>query len=315
MTNQPQDSGTRPRKALGRGLSALLESRTAPSGAPAAAATAPQRTEPLPNRVAGKTLLQVPVETIEPNPDQPRKTFSAEQLKELADSIRAQGLLQPILVTPIGPVGAAPRFQLVAGERRLRAAKLAGLATIAVLVQDVPKDLSLELALIENLQREDLNPIEAANAFARLADEFDLTHEDIAQRTGKDRATITNFLRLLRLPGEVQTLIGQGKLSTGHAKALLSLASLDAQRQAANVIVGRELSVRAAEKLVQSFGKKPVRKEDKKKLDPNVRAAVDDLQRRLGTKVRLAGTARRGTLVIEYYSEKDLMRVYDLLMK
>lgn len=314
MTNPPQDSGTQPRKALGRGLSALLESRTAPTAAPAL----PHPPDTVPKRVAGKILLQLAVEAIEPNPDQPRKTFRPEHLKELADSIRAQGLLQPVIVTPIGPVETATRFQLVAGERRLRAARLAGLTLIPALVQEIPKNLSLEVALIENLQREDLNPIEAANAFGRLADEFDLTHEEIAQRTGKDRATITNFLRLLRLPAEVKILVSEGKLSMGHAKALLSLGSPDAQREVANLVIRRDLTVRAVEKLVQSHespARKLAPKLEGKNWDPNVRDALHELERRLGTKVQLRGTTKRGKLLIEYYSQEDLMRLYDMIMK
>jgi len=317
MSNPPLDSGTRARKALGRGLHALLDGR--PSVVPprdeAQAAPAPQPLAPPAGQVAGKTLLEIAVEAIEPNPDQPRKNFAPEQLKELADSIRAQGLLQPVIVTPIGPAETASRYQLVAGERRWRAAMLAGLSTIPALLQEIPANASLEVALIENLQREDLNPIEAANAFARLAGEFNLTHEDIAQRTGKDRATVTNFLRLLRLPASVQALVAEGKLSAGHARALLALPTTEAQQKLAAQVVARGMTVRAVEELARSRAlPKTKEQEEEEKLDPNVQAALDEMRARLGTKVSLEGTTQRGKLIIEYYSAQDLMRLYDHIM-
>jgi ParB family chromosome partitioning protein len=317
MTAQRETGKPKRRKALGRGLSALFESGTAPAAPPTAAlAAAPPPAEKAPGRVPGKTLVQLPIEAIEPNPRQPRKNFEPEHLRELAASIRAQGLLQPIIVTPLGSPESATRFQLVIGERRLRAARLAGLTTVPALVQQTPKALSLELALIENLQREDLNPIEAATAFAQLAEEFDLTHEEIAQRTGKDRATITNFLRLLRLPVEVQSLVSEGRLSTGHAKALLGLSSPDVQRDLAKLVVARDLSVRATEKLVQVREARQSRQKPlKDQWDANVRAALHELERRLGTKVKLSGNTKRGKLLIEYYSEDDLMRIYDAIMR
>lgn len=313
MTNETSSELARPRrKVLGRGLGALLEARTAAVAEPPVPVAFPSTAaaEPEP------TLRHIALDAIEPNPNQPRKKFPAESLEELADSIRAHGLLQPIIVTPIARFGAPVRYQLVAGERRWRAAQLAGLHTVAALVQETRKHESLELALIENLQREDLNPIEAAAAFQRLAQEFGLKHEEIAQRTGKDRATITNLLRLLRLPPEVQQLLAEGKLSAGHAKALLALDSAQDQRRLATYVVERGLSVRDIEKLVARGNQAPAKKQAREKhWDANIRAALQDLERVLGTRVHLLGTPRKGKLQIEYYSQEDLMRIYDLILK
>jgi len=234
----------------------------------------------------------------------------------MAESIRAHGLLQPIIVSPLP--GAAPeRYQLIAGERRWRAAQLAGLHFIPAMVREATPDQSLEMALVENLQREDLNAIEAAEAFDRLVAEFGLKHEEIARRTGKDRVTITNLLRLLKLPAEVQELVRDGKLSGGHAKALLGLASTEEQRRVATQLVAQDLSVRAAERLVGRLaaGEAQPRKAKVQRLDPNIRAALADLERLLGTRVRLTGGGRKGTLIFEYYSPQDLMRLYDAIAK
>jgi ParB family chromosome partitioning protein len=183
------------------------------------------------------------------------------------------------------------------------------------LVREATPDQSLEMALVENLQREDLNAIEAAEAFDRLVAEFGLKHEEVARRTGKDRVTITNLLRLLKLPAEVQELVRDGKLSGGHAKALLGLASAEEQRRAATQLVAQDLSVRAAERLVGRLaaGEAQPRKSKVQRLDPNIRAALADLERLLGTRVRLTGGGRKGTLIFEYYSPKDLMRIYDAI--
>jgi ParB family chromosome partitioning protein len=297
MTNErPPD--TRPkRKALGQGLNALLGGRTAP--APPASG-----------------LRAIPIEAIDPNPRQPRKQSTRESLEEMAESIRAHGLLQPIIVSPLP--GAAPeRYQLIAGERRWRAAQLAGLHLVPALVREASPDQSLQIALVENLQREDLNAIEAAEAFDRLVAEFGLKHEEIARRTGKDRATISNFLRLLKLPAEVQELVRSGKLSAGHAKALLSLASAEDQRRTAAQLVAQDLSVRAAERLVGRLaaGEAQPRTSKVQRLDPNIRAALADLERLLGTRVRLTGGGKKGALIFEYYSPQDLMRIYDAIVK
>ena len=315
MTNLESPASERQRrKVLGRGLSALLEPRGATSAPPSPLAVVPSLAVG-----SAPNLRQVPVEAIEPNPNQPRKRFPEQSLEELAESIRSHGLLQPILVTPISGPGTAGRFQLVAGERRWRAAQLAGLHMVPALVQETRKDQLLEVALIENLQREDLNPLEAASAFERLTRQLGLTHEEVARRTGKDRATITNSLRLLKLPAEVQQLLAEGKLTVGHAKALLGLPSPELQIWLASQIVARDLSVRMTEKLAAQFAKRgaitpPKKAASPKQWDANTRAALLELERALGTRVRLAGTPNKGTLVIEYHSAEELMGVYDKIL-
>jgi ParB family chromosome partitioning protein len=289
------------RKALGRGLQALIESRT-PKLVPTAPSAAPAES-------AGG-VRQIPVELIQPNPYQPRRTFQADRLEELAASIRASGVVQPILVRPAGGSG-AERFEVVAGERRWRASKQAGLATIPAIVQNISNDRLLEIALIENIQREDLNPIETAQAFEQLSRDFGLTHEQIAQRTGKDRATITNFLRLLKLASEVQVMVAEGSLTMGHAKVLVGLEA-DVQRKIAHKIVDQGLTVRAVEKLVSP--KQDAPSKAAKSVDPNLRAAIQEMERALGTRVKIVeGQRGAGRIEIEYYNAGDLQRLYKRL--
>jgi ParB family chromosome partitioning protein len=233
-------------------------------------------------------------------------------MSELADSIRANGVIQPLVVRSKGN-----RYELVAGERRWRAARLAGLERVPVVVQNLVDDRILEVSLIENIQREDLNPIEVAHAFDRLARELNLSHEEIARRTGKDRTSVTNMIRLLRLPESVQILLAEHRLSMGHARALLGLASPDAQENLAQKIAADGMSVRQVERAVARMnetrdeGQPP----DERKLDPNVRAAIEDLERHLGTRVRIVEkSAQRGRIEIEYYSLEDLDRIYGLLI-
>jgi len=251
------------------------------------------------------------VELIDPNPLQPRGVFHAERLAELADSIRTTGLLQPLLVRH-----ARDRYQLVAGERRWRAAKLAGLKEIPAIIREIPDDRLLETSLVENLQREDLNPIETAQAFQRLCHEFKLSHEEIARRTGKDRSTITNLLRLLKLPHDVQQLVAEHRLSTGHARAILPLEDEALQRQVAEKAASQGLSVRQVERLVQRMttSRKPKSLEEVLE-DPNIKAAVEELERVLGTRVRIVGRGeQRGRIEIEYYSGEDLERIYGIIV-
>ena len=302
MTNAKEPS----RKALGRGLSSLIPAnRTAPPTAPAPA-PAPVPSAPGP--------LRVPVESVRPNPLQPRSSFSAEGLQELAQSIRENGIIQPLVVRP-----SHDGYQLIAGERRLRAARIAGLHDVPVVVQDIADDRLMEVTLIENIQREDLNPIEVAHAFERLHREFHLSHEQIAQRTGKDRTTITNMLRLLRLPLEVQQLVAENRLSMGHARALLSLESAEQQVALAHKAADGAMSVRQVERAVQKSPSAPLeRRADTPALDrdPNVRAAIDQLERVLGTRVRIIPRdEQRGRIEIEYYSQEDLARIYDLIVQ
>ncbi|MFZ5928674.1 MAG: ParB/RepB/Spo0J family partition protein [Acidobacteriota bacterium] len=293
------------RKALGRGLSSLIPaSRASSQPAPAPAAAQP---------AAAPGPLRVSIEDIHPNPLQPRSTFSPEGLQELAQSIRENGIIQPLIVRP-----ARDGYQLVAGERRLRAARLAGFREVPVVVQEFADDRLMEITLIENIQREDLNPIEVAHAFDRLHREFRLSHEQIAQRTGKDRSTITNMLRLLRLPLEVQQLLAEQRLSMGHARALLALESAEQQVALAHKAADGTMSVRQVERAVQkSLSTPPEGTGEPPALDrdPNVRAAIDQLERVLGTRVRIIPRDdQRGRIEIEYYSQEDLARIYDLIV-
>jgi ParB family chromosome partitioning protein len=238
--------------------------------------------------------------------------FQPERLQELSESIRANGVIQPLIVRKKGD-----RYELIAGERRWRASKLAGLTDVPVVVQAYVEDRVLEVSLIENIQREDLNPIEVANAFDRLARDLHLTHEVIAQRTGKDRATVTNMIRLLRLPPEVQILLAEQKLSMGHARALLGLPDAAQQLDLAHKAAAQGLSVRHVEKTVAQMLEPPAAPIHKpeEKLDPNVKAALEDLERHLGTRVRIVERSnQRGKLEIEYYSLDDLDRIYGLLL-
>lgn len=293
------------RKALGKGLSALLPPKRPTNTVAHSAAPTAVPAEPLTG-----TLL-IPIDEIEPNPLQPRSVFEPERLSELAQSIRENGIIQPIVVRRVGT-----RYQLIAGERRWRAARIANLERIPVVVQDFADDRLMEITLIENIQREDLNPIEVAHAFERLNREFGLSHEQIAQRTGKDRTTITNLLRLLRLPGDIQLLLAEHRLSMGHARALLGLPTPELQIQVAQRIAAEGMSVRQVERLVQKMTepREPKPAEEVAE-DPNVKAAVLELERVLGTRVRIvARTEQRGRIEIEYYSQDDLSRIYDLIV-
>jgi ParB family chromosome partitioning protein len=279
------------RKALGRGLNALLHT--------------------VETTTAG--LAEVAVDLIDANPFQPRRTFSADKLKELADSIRSSGVVQPVLLRR-----SDDRYQLIAGERRLRAARVAGLTTIPAVVREIGDRDALELALTENLLREDLNQIEAAQGYALLQQKHGLSHEEIAERLGLDRSTVTNTLRLLRLPSEVQQMIAEGKISAGHARALLGLESAAAQIQLANLIVKQDLSVRQVESLVALRTSNPPKKKEESeapKIDPNVRAAVLEMERTLGTRVKVHGDEKRGKIEISYFSAEDLNRIYELIVK
>lgn len=292
-------------RRLGRGLSALLPNK--PLSPPVAAAPAPA---PAPVAPVETVPTALPLTEIHANPDQPRSKFSETQLQELADSIRVHGIIQPIIVRKQGT-----GYQIVAGERRCRAAKLAGLETVPVVIQDISDATLLEVALIENIQREDLSPIETARAFDRLSRDLGLSQEEIGRRTGKDRATIANFMRLLRLPAEVQDMVGDGRLSMGHAKAILSLHGPDDQVGLAQKILKSGLSVRQTEHEAQvALGDKEPKAKKVEPQDPNVRAAVESLERALGTRVKIVQSgAERGRIEIEYYSPAELDRLYYLL--
>ncbi len=290
------------RKALGRGLESLLPGR--------AAAPALARVSATPVGSA----QEVPVEMIDPNPYQTRSRIKEESLHELADSIRASGVVQPVVLRQ-GPNG---RFQLVAGERRWLASKRAGKATIPAVVRQISNEQAMEITIIENLQREDLNPMEQARAFERLSREFGLTQEQIASRTGKDRASIANFIRLLKLPEPLQEALENGLLSFGHGKVLLGLAGFPQHlEKAARETMGNQLSVRQTEELVGRLlnPESPRHKEEKKAvpLDPNVREAQHALERALGVKVEIQDHKGKGSIVLHYGSLEDFDRIVEAL--
>lgn len=283
------------RRALGRGLSALL------SDTPA---------------TTNEQILDVDIALIEPNSLQPRTNFDEERLEELAQSIRVNGIIQPILVRRTGN----DRYQLVAGERRWRAAQRAGLQRIPCVVRDIPEDRVLELALIENIQRQELNAIEEAHAYKRLIETLGLTQEMVAQRVGRDRTFITNYLRLLRLPDDVQKLVEQEKISMGHARALLGIDDSEMQRKLAQSIINKGFSVRETERTVKRLIEGPISKEEVKRSpvseDANVKAAENKLRRRFSSKVQILPnqTGEGGKIEIEFYDLNDLNRIYQLIM-
>lgn len=302
MSNAPEN----PRKALGKGLSSLLPGRPAAAVAvPAPAPVAPAA------EAAPAPINKLPIHAIEPNPLQPRSVFDAARLGELSQSIRANGIIQPLIVRKIGE-----QFHLIAGERRWRAAKLAGLTEVPVVVQELSDSRVLEVALIENIQREDLNPIEVAIAFEKLAVELGLSHEEIGQRTGKDRSTITNMLRLLRLPGDIQIMLAEKRLSMGHARAILALPEEELQREVAEKAASQGLSVRQVEQMVQRMTQtREAKKPNEPEIDPNVKAAIRELENALGTKVRIIERAPgKGRIEIDYYSNDDLDRIYSVIV-
>ncbi|HYA18273.1 MAG TPA: ParB/RepB/Spo0J family partition protein [Bryobacteraceae bacterium] len=287
------------RKALGKGIGSLLPSRPAPVAAPAAAVP-----------IAGPQV--VPIEQVTPNPDQPRREFDETALMELAQSIELEGIIQPLLVRRVSP----NQYQIIAGERRWRAARMAGLKEVPVIVREANDEKVLELAIIENIQREDLNPIELALAFQRMAIELGLSHDQIGQKTGKQRVTVTNSLRLLQLPEDVQEMVSSRQLSPGHARALLKFPEDEVRREVAKRCVAEGWSVRQIENFTRpaSVGKKE--KPEPPPMDPNVKAAIEELERVLGTKVRIVEKGRKkGHIEIEYYSEDDLNRIYEAIVQ
>ena len=284
------------RRALGKGLESLLPGRSGfTPAAPAATAPAPDEGKP----------KEIPVDQIERNPFQTRATVDEGALKELAASIAATGVVQPVLVRPL----ADNRFQLIAGERRWLASKLAGKASVPAILRHVSDEQAMEMTIVENLQRTDLNPMEQARAYDRLGHHFKMTQEQMAQRTGKDRASVANFLRLLRLPLEVQHKVESGELSFGHARTLLGLESPEAILKAAQKVSALSMSVRQTESYVQGLlnPEKKAKAEEKEKtpLDPNVREARDLLQRALGLKVSIEDKNGRGRVIIEYSRLED----------
>jgi ParB family transcriptional regulator, chromosome partitioning protein len=306
------------RNALGRGLGALIREPEPQVPAPPTPAAQPHATSSRGAAAAAPARetvhagpLQIDIDLIEPSPYQPRTRFREEALDELARSIQSSGIIQPLVVRPIGS-----RFQLIAGERRWRAAQRAGLTKVSAIVRQVPDELALEMTLVENIQREDLNAIEAARAFERLMDEFQLTQESVAERTGKDRATVANSIRLLKLEPTIQDWIEEGKLTAGHGRALLAVADSPLRMRYAQRASRGGLTVRQIERLAsrRSRSASPAAEIH---VDANIRAAIDELQRHLGTKVLLRQKTkmRPGQLVLEYYDDAQLMGIYDRLMK
>jgi ParB family transcriptional regulator, chromosome partitioning protein len=288
------------RRALGKGLESLLPGRSGFTPAPAAAP--PVAAPAVPNEGRPR---EIPIEQIERNPFQTRATVDESALKELSASIAATGVVQPVLVRPM----ADDRFQLIAGERRWLASKMAGKATVPAILRHVSDEQAMEMTIVENLQRTDLNPMEQARAYDRLGQHFKMTQEQMAQRTGKDRASVANFLRLLRLPLEVQQKVETGSLSFGHARTLLALESPEAILKAAQKVNALSMSVRQTESYVQGLlnpEKKPKgEQKEKAPLDPNVREARDLLQRALGLKVSIEDKNGRGRVIIEYSRLED----------
>ena len=270
------------RQALGRGLEALIPARREELG-----------------------IVEIPLVEIRPSQFQPRKRFNDKKLEELTASIRARGVLSPVIVRQ-APGG----YELVAGERRVRAAERAGLQHVPAVVREISNAEMLEVALIENLQREDLNPIEEAEVYRRLTEEFGLKQEDVATRVGRDRASISNTLRLLKLPQKVQADVIEGTLSAGHGRALLALESRDLQLKARQAVIGGDLSVRATELLVKRLKATPAgQRRILSRQAPELARAEDQLRRALATKVRIVRTGRRGRIEVEFYSEEDLDRL------
>ena len=281
------------RMALGKGLGALL---------------------PEFGQAEPKTLLYCGIEEISPNRSQPRKRFDESKIEELADSIKEKGILEPLIVrrTDQG-------YELIVGERRWRAAQKAGLKEVPVLVKEVQGREALEISLIENLQREDLNPIEAAEAFKHLLEEFNISQEDLSKRMGKDRTTITNTLRLLKLPLEVRNQLLQDHITSGHARAILSLESKEKQKELCALIIRKGLSVREAEAIVKRWSEKPIKPSTlpvrkRGDLESQLSSLKDSLRKYLGTKVLITQKGKRGKIEIEYYSHDDLERIVQAIL-
>ena len=283
------------RQPLGRGLSALIGEDSRSGG--------------------DSAISEIDIDLIEPNPEQPRTRFAEKALDELAQSISANGIVQPVVVRRAGA-----RFQIVAGERRWRAAQRAGLRRIPAAVREVSDEKLLELALIENIQRQELNPIEEAKAYRKLIDTIGLTQEEVANRVGRERSLIATSLRLLRLPEDIKRLIEEEKISAGHGRALLMLSETSLQRKIARAIIDKAMSVREAERAVKRAGHPPQSPASKKVAaiaDANVRAAQTKLMRRFGTNVKIIPktSGEGGRIEIEYYSSADLDRIFQLMNK
>ncbi|HHW21816.1 MAG TPA: ParB/RepB/Spo0J family partition protein [Clostridiaceae bacterium] len=282
------------KKGLGKGLGALISSANA-------------------LEEAKNSVLEIRINDIDPNSQQPRKIFDQERLEALAQSIKEHGVVQPIIVKTEGS-----RYIIVAGERRWRAAKLAGLKTIPAIVKDISSREVMEIALIENLQREDLNPVEEAEAYQKLIEEYSLTQEEVAKIVGKSRTAIANSVRLLSLPQEIKDMVADGRLSSGHARTLITISDKDKQKNLANRIIERNLNVREAEKLA-SLEEKKQKKNQKQKTVDKLSAEMNSLEEKLrsvyGTKVSILRNKEKGKITFEYYSSEDFERIIDMMLK
>lgn len=296
------------KQVLGKGLGALISAPAAATVARPVASPPGQPVQPL----AGDAVRRVPLDQLVPSPLQPRKEFEPEQLRELMDSIREHGIIQPLIVRQV-----AGKLELIAGERRFRASRELGLKEAPVIIREASDRDVLEMALIENLQREDLNPIEEARAYERLSREFQMRQEDIAQRVGKNRATVANAIRLLDLPADVQELVAGGRISTGHAKVLLSLKSESDQRRAAEEVLKKGLTVRATEKLAAQILKPPPQPKLAPATSAELAAAIHEVEKKLvarfTTSARIHHAGKKGRIEIDYYGVDDLNRVLGLL--
>jgi len=280
------------RRGLGKGLGALI---------PAA-------------EVSGPGMSEVAVDLIVPNPMQPRQALDMEALQELADSIREHGLIQPLIVTSIQDPTSDAQYQIITGERRWEAAKMAGLTRVPVIVKEATPQEMLELALVENIQRADLNPLEEAAAYRQLMDDFGLTQEQVAEKVGKSRVTVANSVRLLRLPVEIKRALAEGQISEGHARALLALNERADQLKVLEAIVKKSLSVRQTEEMVRrvAAGTQPGRRGEPP--SPETEALENEFRNALGTKVRLLRSKKGGKLVIQFYSEEELEAIYRIIV-
>ena len=285
------------RPALGRGLSALIPDAPAPAPAPPQPAA------------HGERAFDVDIDLLKPNRFQPRTVMDDARIAELSRSIKAQGVIQPILVRK-----ADKGYEIIAGERRWRASQAAGLLKVPVVVRDIPEERLLAVALIENIQREDLNPIEEASAYRRLADEYNMTQDQISDAVGKDRSTVANMMRLLKLPREVRENLGAGSLSMGHARALLSLPDEAAQLQVSREVVSRNLSVRETEGMVKK-AVEPAKPREEVQKDVHTRAAEEKLRFALGTRVRIVRKGKAGRIEVDFTSEDELHRLYEHLTR
>jgi ParB family chromosome partitioning protein len=288
----------KPKKmALGRGLAALLGDSDFPTDSPP--------TEPKP----GEKVIELPLERVEPNPYQPRRVYDEAALKALSDSIAEHGVLQPLVVRPV-----QEGYQLIAGERRLRASQMAGLNSVPVVVRRATDQQALLLALLENLQREDLNPLEEARAFLRLMDEFGLAQEEVGKAVGKDRSTVSNTMRLLKLPVEVQQDLAAGRLSAGHARALLALVdSPPLLRKARDQVVSQQLSVRATESLIKKLLKPAAAQSAVDEDQAYIDSLAEGIQRSLGARVKIQRKGKKGRISIEFGSDQELERLLEVL--